>query len=340
MRNITLLFLIYFSITGFAQESNNSNSFIDARNNLQYSSAKIGNDFWMTENLNVTTFRNGDKINFASSLTEWQAYSEKGEPVYCYPSFLEENAKTYGLIYNWYAVNDSRGLAPDGWHVPNQDEWKAMLNFAGGMNYAGPKIKHPEHWKTDVGASILTNTTTFSALPAGNIYLDAYLKPKMHLVGTTSGNMFADFWTTITNAETALLYHVSSSDKVSGGYSSKKVGCSIRCVKGSDGFAPSSSSSNVSTQPDENSFIGTFVKIENDEYYHLIFVDEKGQEWDFGDGENNLGDFNFGEEETNTTLVGKKFKIVWKELMVEMYDGEGNLKEFNAPSIINITLLE
>lgn len=335
---------MYFGVSAFAQENNNSNIIVDARNNQQYSTEKIGNDIWMTENLNVTTFRNGDKINFASNLTEWQVYSDKGEPVYCYPSFLEENAKTYGLIYNWYAVNDPRGLAPDGWHVPNQDEWKALLNFAGGKNYAGWKLILPELWNLDAhDKTLATNSTLFSAAPAGYIYLDANIKPKMSLVGVGSR-----FWTTNTTStymgntpvKEALHYSIGATSAVSGGYSSLHSGCSIRCVKGSDGFASSSSSSNVSAQPDENSFIGTFVKIENDEYYHLIFVDEKGQEWDFGDGENNLGDLNFGEEETNTALVGKKFKIVWKELMVEMYDGEGNLKEFSAPSIITITLLE
>ena len=59
MRNITLFFLIYFNLSAFAQENNKSNSFVDARNNQEYSAAKIGNDIWMTENLNVTTFRNG-----------------------------------------------------------------------------------------------------------------------------------------------------------------------------------------------------------------------------------------------------------------------------------------
>lgn len=89
----------------------------------------------------------------------------------------------------------------------------------------------------------------------------------------------------------------------------------------------------------ENILIAKFSYVEFGDFFHLIFEDVNGKEWDFGSGENNLGSFDFGEEESNPDLVGKNFKIKWKIKKVKSYDMTGeNIIEIDAPSIINIEL--
>ena len=88
----------------------------------------IGTQVWMTKNLDVATFRNGDPIPEAKSNEEWEKAGENKQPAWCYYNNDPANGAKYGKLYNWYAVNDPRGLAPEGWHVPNIDEWDECLN--------------------------------------------------------------------------------------------------------------------------------------------------------------------------------------------------------------------
>lgn len=86
----------------------------------------IGSQAWLSENLNVSTFRNGDAIPEAKTDSEWQvAFAEK-KPVWCYYNNDAANAK-YGKLYNLYAVTDPRGLAPAGYHIPTKAEWTKMI---------------------------------------------------------------------------------------------------------------------------------------------------------------------------------------------------------------------
>jgi len=90
---------------------------------------KIGKQEWMTENLNVDTFRNGDLIPEAKSDKAWKEAGEKGQPAWCYYDNKSINGKKYGKLYNWYAVNDPRGLAPDGWLIPDENDLLNMTSF-------------------------------------------------------------------------------------------------------------------------------------------------------------------------------------------------------------------
>ena len=98
----------------------------------------IGTQVWMTKNLNVSRCRHGDPIPQVTNATQW-AYLTTG--VWCY----YENNTNYGKIclklYNWYAVNDTRGLAPQGWHVPSDAEWSTLITYLGGESIAGGKMK-------------------------------------------------------------------------------------------------------------------------------------------------------------------------------------------------------
>ena len=90
---------------------------------------KIGDQIWMAENLNVTKFRNGDLIPEATSIEEWVNAGENKEPAFCYVNNDPNTVGQYGVLYNWYAVNDPRGLAPEGWHIPSHIEAENFRDF-------------------------------------------------------------------------------------------------------------------------------------------------------------------------------------------------------------------
>ena len=144
----------------------NNVSFNENEASTKYPSVNIGNQVWMTENLNVSTFRNGDSIPQAQSEEAWRKAGQNFKPAWCY----FENNNEYGKLYNWYAVNDPRGLAPEGWHVPIDEEWFKLISYLGGKNIAGQKMKSTSRWRS---ISFLksgngTNESGFTGLPFGN----------------------------------------------------------------------------------------------------------------------------------------------------------------------------
>jgi uncharacterized protein (TIGR02145 family) len=116
----------------------------------------IGAQVWMTKNLEVTTFRNGDPIPQAASDDAWELAGKNKQPAWCY------NGEHYGKLYNWYAVNDPRGLAPEGWHVPTDQEWTALEKALG--ENPGNKMKSTWGWHNKGNG---TNSSGFSGLPGG-----------------------------------------------------------------------------------------------------------------------------------------------------------------------------
>lgn len=128
------------------------------------STVRIGNQVWMVENLNVELFRNGDPIPYARSRSEWMEYANTGKPAWCYYEGNSENGSLYGKLYNWYAVNDPRGLAPYGWHVPTIAEWTFVVNYLGGLNSAGEELKSRYGWQRNGRGN---NKSGWSGLPGG-----------------------------------------------------------------------------------------------------------------------------------------------------------------------------
>ena len=137
-----------------------------------YQTVKIGDQWWMAENLKVIHYQNGDGITKLPNNTVWSTY---GEGAYCNYDNNDSNADIYGSLYNWYAVNDSRNIAPDGWHVPTDEEWKELEMFLGmsqseanGTGWRGTdegsKLKATSGWSGFNG----TNESGFSALPGGS----------------------------------------------------------------------------------------------------------------------------------------------------------------------------
>ena len=139
---------------------------------VTYQSIRIGEQVWMDENLNTATFRNGDIIPEARTRSEWQQAFFDKRPACCYYGNDPANGETYGRLYNWFAVNDSRGLAPAGWHVPSDAEWQQLTNYLGGGGDAGLKMKNSSGWREDGNG---TNESQFSGLPGGACADDGYL---------------------------------------------------------------------------------------------------------------------------------------------------------------------
>lgn len=109
---------------------------------------KIGNQIWMKRNLDLDAFRNGDPIPQATSNEEWVLASKNKQPAWCYYDNDLLNGEKYQKLYNWYAVNDPRGLAPNGFHIPSNDEWSILINYLGGNHFwdAGTKMKNLTGW--------------------------------------------------------------------------------------------------------------------------------------------------------------------------------------------------
>jgi uncharacterized protein (TIGR02145 family) len=134
-----------------------------------YHTVTIGTQVWMVENLNVTHYSNGDTIANITSYFKWRN-SKSG--AYCNYKNDVKNSIDYGKLYNWYAVSDSRKIAPPGWHIPSEFEWNVLMNYLGGEKIAGGKLKETglKHWRnTNLD---VTNESGFTALPAGEIDTD------------------------------------------------------------------------------------------------------------------------------------------------------------------------
>lgn len=140
-------------------------SFTDNGNNKIYQTIIIGKHVWMAQNLDNDRFANGDIIPEANSEREWKKAEEQGKPAWCYYDKDPENGKKFGKLYNWYAVNDHRGLAPEGWLIPDNSAWQIMLETAGGNDHCGPNLKQPGIWYN--GDKKKFNESGFSALPGG-----------------------------------------------------------------------------------------------------------------------------------------------------------------------------
>jgi len=189
-----------------------------------YKEVKIGNQVWMAENLNVDKFRNGDPIPHAKTAEEWQQAVENKQPAWCYYDNDPANGKIYGKLYNWYAVSDWRGLAPEGWRIPSDADWSKLVELLGGREVAGGKLKSTDttYWKSPNTAA--TNETGFTALPGGGRYDDG----NFYYVG------YYGYWWSASEGSATSAWHRSMHyyySNVFGYYSGKELGFSVRCVR-------------------------------------------------------------------------------------------------------------
>ncbi|MFY8166903.1 MAG: fibrobacter succinogenes major paralogous domain-containing protein, partial [Sediminibacterium sp.] len=124
----------------------------------------IGSQYWMDKNLDVTTYRNGDPIPQVTNNVTW-ANLRTG--AWCYYNNDPANGAIYGKLYNWYAVNDQRGLAPQGWHVPSDAEWFTLGTYLGGDSFAGGKMKTTGTTRWTYPNTNASNESGFTGLPGG-----------------------------------------------------------------------------------------------------------------------------------------------------------------------------
>ncbi len=132
-----------------------------------YQTQSIGNQIWMSENLKVSKYRNGESISTGLSDVNWSSTTTGAYAVYNNDA---ANNISYGKLYNWYAIADPRNVCPTGWHVPSDAEWTALTTFLGGESVAGGKMKSTgtQFWVSpNVGA---TNESNFTGLPGGYRY--------------------------------------------------------------------------------------------------------------------------------------------------------------------------
>jgi uncharacterized protein (TIGR02145 family) len=199
-----------------------SGTVTDVEGNV-YNTVIIGKQVWMTENLKTTKYRNGDPIPNVTDGSEW---SKLTSGAYCYLSNDVNIAKTYGHLYNWFAVHDPRNIAPKGWHVASEDEWTKMISYLGGDRAAGGKLKEAgtTHWQSPNLAA--TNQTGFTSLPGGerepNGVFNALALRMLAFMWSSTGISEEDARAYTTGAK----YFTVGQNK-----SNKHFGFSVRCVK-------------------------------------------------------------------------------------------------------------
>ena len=183
---------------------------------------KIGQQIFMAQNLNVSLFRNGDPILEVKTIEEWKNANNLHLPASCTYNFDPANGIKYGKLYNWYAVSDSRGLAPAGWHVPKSEEWVLLSNELGGSGRAGNYMKSLSAWDLEHGLT----KSGFHGLPGG--YLNMNNKDGFTSIGTFG------LWSTATEIDTEKSeYRYLEMDKTDlyNIKSFKHFGASVRCIK-------------------------------------------------------------------------------------------------------------
>jgi uncharacterized protein (TIGR02145 family) len=198
-----------------------ANALVDVDGHV-YKTVTINGKVWMAENLRVTHLNDLAPIPYINNKTEW---ANKTGRAYCYDNYSDSVsavAKTYGCLYNWFTVGTGK-LAPKGWHVPNNKEWQALVDYLGGNQSAGAFMKEAGivHWiSPNTGAN---DEYGFTALPGGlNLYNGTF-----GYLGTRAYFWSADY--SGTNAYyLALLYNNKSATVT---YTDKNAGVSIRCVK-------------------------------------------------------------------------------------------------------------
>jgi uncharacterized protein (TIGR02145 family) len=183
-----------------------------------YKSIKIGEQVWMAENLNTSHFRNGDIIPEAKTTEEWIRAGTENEPAWCYYNNDSEDGEEYAKLYNWYAINDPRGLAPENWTIPDNNEWAKLIDYLGGNKEAGTGMKSTTGWNSKSNES---NSSRFTALPGGGRVYD----------GNFSDIGNAGIWWSSVEETALTAYGICLINNVVQGSWQKGTGLSVRALK-------------------------------------------------------------------------------------------------------------
>jgi uncharacterized protein (TIGR02145 family) len=189
------------------------------KDNISYPIVKIGEQWWMAENLQTTKYNDGPAIPNVTNHTTWDALTSDA---FCWYNNIATYRSTYGALYNWFAVNTGK-LCPKGWHIPSITEWATLSDFLGGTLQAGAKLKETgiTHWlSSNTGA---TNESGFSGLPGGT-----HNNSGFYYINST-GFYWSSTEYSATYARDYGMY--ANSVYFQQGIDRKQFGLSVRCVK-------------------------------------------------------------------------------------------------------------
>lgn len=189
------------------------------KNNAEYKVITINDQTWMVENLNVSVFLNGDSIPEVKNSNDWLSASKNGQPACCYYNNITNS--TTGKLYNWFAINDKRGLIPVGWKIPSNKDFDELTKNLGGEKIAGAKLKSSLGWsKKGKG----TNESGFTAIPSGMRQFNGNFQ---------NINDYSYLWTsTERKGDNAWYFGLNDINSIAKTFFSQKGnGFSIRCIK-------------------------------------------------------------------------------------------------------------
>jgi len=213
---ITVLVYSTMLLTSCEREANDT--VIDIDDNT-YKTVTIGNQIWMADNLRTTTYNDGSPITLVEADSEWINLTSGA---YCwYKNDEATYGSTYGALYNWYAV-DRFKLCPDGWRVPNDEEWRTFEEYLTNNGHNGTEglvLKAKDGW-SNAGSG--TDYYGFKALPGGERY-SIYEE-----IGECGY-----WWCSTAHTDTyAIFWMLSSNSKILNRFGGSKVcGFSVRCIK-------------------------------------------------------------------------------------------------------------
>jgi uncharacterized protein (TIGR02145 family) len=189
-----------------------------------YNTITLGTQVWMVENLKTTRYRDGTSI---PNVTDNSAWASATSGAYCNYNNDPSNGDVYGRLYNYYAIKDTRMIAPAGWHVPTFFEWSTLIKYLGGTNVAGGRMKEAgfSHWLSPNTAA--DNSSGFTAVGSGF---------RFDHNGAFSGlNTRCRMWTSYELADNIVLDNNSAGYFISCttgcGFNQQQYGFSIRCIK-------------------------------------------------------------------------------------------------------------
>jgi len=191
-----------------------------------YPVVKIGDQLWLNINLRVTRYRNGDAIQKVITDNQWKTLTSGA---YCFYDNQKGNDSIYGNLYNWFALTDTRGLCPTGWHVPDISEWAKLSIFLGGYDVAGGVLKSTGTIEKSTGLWFepntgATNSFGFSGLPGGYRinYGTYYSMGNVGYFWSSSDTAAVNGWNFVLDA---------NNTKLNRNYNLKANGFSVRCCK-------------------------------------------------------------------------------------------------------------
>ncbi len=191
-----------------------------------YSTVNIGTQTWTVENLRVSRYANGDPVPNVTAGNDWINLTSGA---WCWFYNDSQYEDVYGKLYNCYVVNDPRALCPAGWHVPADNEWQTLVDFLGGWEVAGAKLKSAGTLEAGTGLWASPNTganneSGFTALPGGMRDSDS----QFHFL-----NSIGHWWSSTELTPEAAWERVMYYDGIHvarHGFD-KRRGFSVRCIK-------------------------------------------------------------------------------------------------------------